>query len=156
MSITDVELEIGGMTCASCATRVERKLNRIPGVEATVNYATEKARVRTDSGVDPEALIAAVESAGYTAVVPVPLTPSGAGGEAQIPQDETAALRRRLIISAALTLPVVVLSMIPAIQFTNWQWLALTLAAPVAVWGAWPFTGPHGSMPGTARPRWTP
>ena len=139
MSITDVELEIGGMTCASCATRVERKLNRIPGVEATVNYATEKARVRTDSGVDPEALIAAVESAGYTAVVPVPLTPSGAGGEAQIPQDETAALRRRLIISAALTLPVVVLSMIPAIQFTNWQWLALTLAAPVAVWGAWPF-----------------
>lgn len=135
MSATDVELDIGGMTCASCATRIERKLNKLPGVEASVNYATEKARVRAPEGVEAQQLIATVEAAGYTAVVPAPLAPDAA------PQvsDDLAPLRQRLIISAVLTVPVVLLSMIPALQFTNWQWLTLTLAAPVAVWGAWPF-----------------
>ena len=141
MSLTDVDLEIGGMTCASCATRVERKLNRIDGVEASVNYATEKARVRVPDGVDRAALIAAVESAGYTASVPAPprSAASNAGEAPTERESEIDGLRRRLIVSAALGLPVLVLSMIPALQFTNWQWLALTLAAPVAVWGALPF-----------------
>ncbi len=133
--MTDIDLTIGGMTCASCATRIERKLNRIDGVTATVNYATEKARV-TAEGVDTTALIAAVEAAGYTATEPAPPQ----ADPAEPPVDaETAELRRRLIVSAALAIPVVVLSMIPVLQFTNWQWLALTLAAPVVVWGAWPF-----------------
>ena len=133
---TDVNLEIGGMTCASCATRIERKLNRIAGVSATVNYATEKARVQS-TGVDTAALIAAVEAAGYTAALPVPIAIEA---DVAPPVDtETTQLRRRLVISASLALPVVLLSMIPALQFTNWQWLALTLAAPVVVWGALPF-----------------
>ena len=135
-NLQDLNLEIGGMTCASCATRIERKLNRIEGVSATVNYATEKARVQS-TGVDTASLIAAVEAAGYTAALPVPI----AIEEDAAPPVERAAteLRRRLVISASLALPVVLLSMIPALQFTNWQWLALTLAAPVVVWGALPF-----------------
>ena len=133
MSTTDVQLDITGMTCASCATRIERKLNKLPGVEASVNYATEKARVRGDD-LDPSALIAVVEAAGYAATVPAPPAP-----EAAQTDPETDALRRRLLISVALAVPVAVLSMIPALQFENWQWLALTLTAPVAVWGAWPF-----------------
>jgi P-type Cu+ transporter len=133
---TDVELEIGGMTCASCATRIERKLNKMPGVEASVNYATEKARVRVPAGIDPAELIATVESAGYRAELPAPpQAPVASGGT----PDETAELRRRLIVSAALALPVLLMSMIPALQFPNWQWLALALAGPVAVWGAYPF-----------------
>ncbi|MGO4536798.1 heavy metal translocating P-type ATPase [Leifsonia sp. 2MCAF36] len=137
MSSTAVELDIGGMTCASCATRIERTLNRLDGVEATVNYATEKATVSAD-GVDTSLLIATVEAAGYTAALPVP--PDTMDETPTSPADrETAELRRRLFVSAALTVPVVVLSMVPALQFTDWQWLALTLATPVAVWGAWPF-----------------
>ncbi|WP_373457714.1 heavy metal translocating P-type ATPase [Microbacterium sp. SORGH_AS_0505] len=120
------------MTCASCATRIERKLNKLPGVEASVNYATEKARVRAE-GVETAQLIATVEAAGYAAAVPAP-EPEAAEAE-----DETTPLRQRLLISAALSLPVALMSMIPPLQFENWQWLALTLAAPVAVWGAWPF-----------------
>ena len=139
MSNVDVELEITGMTCASCATRIERKLNRLPGVEATVNYATEKARVR-GTDVDTADLISAVESAGYQAALPAPPIESPTDTETKPTEDtELVALRRRLLISAALALPVAVLSMIPALQFTYWQWLALTLTAPVAVWGAWPF-----------------
>jgi Cu+-exporting ATPase len=138
MSITDVELDIGGMTCASCANRIERKLNKVPGVEATVNYATEKARIHTSATVLPSELISVVESAGYTASLPAPAVPDRPdSGDA--PDSETAELRRRLLISAALAAPVAALSMIPVLQFTNWQWLALTLAAPVATWGAWPF-----------------
>ena len=134
-----VDLAIQGMTCASCAGRIERRLNDLEGVEATVNYATEQATV-TASGVDPATLVEAVEAVGYHAtVVPAmgsgPAIPSGAAP----PEDPTAALRHRLLVSAALSLPVVVLSMVPALQFTNWQWLALTLAAPVVVWGAAPF-----------------
>ena len=137
MTSTEVDLDIGGMTCASCATRIERKLNRIDGVTATVNYATEKARVTSD-GVDAADLIAAVEAAGYTAAEPV-ITASAADAPLPRIDSETAELRHRLVVSAALAIPVVLLSMVPALQFTNWQWLALTLAAPVVVWGAWPF-----------------
>ena len=135
-----VELAIGGMTCASCAARVEKKLNRLDGVAATVNFATERARVSVPASVSTDELIAVVERAGYTAVPPAP-QPAGpeleAGGRAT-DQDE-AALLRRLLVSAALAVPVVVLAMVPAAQFRNWQWLSLTLASPVAVWGAWPF-----------------
>jgi Cu+-exporting ATPase len=139
--VTDrtVELDITGMTCASCANRIERKLGKLPGVTATVNYATEKAQVQVaaDGTADPEALIAAVESAGYGATVPAP--PAAADADPAVEEDPTGPLRRRLVVSAVLAVPVVVLSMVPALQFPNWQWLALTLAAPVAVWGALPF-----------------
>ena len=142
MSTVDVELDITGMTCASCSTRIERKLNKLPGVEATVNYATEKARVR-GSDVDVADLIAAVESAGYQAALPAPPEQDIATGEGATPatreDGEVAALRRRLLVTTALSIPVAVLSMVPVLQFEYWQWLALTLTAPVAVWGAWPF-----------------
>ncbi len=134
----DVELDIAGMTCASCAVRIERKLNKLPGVEATVNYATEKARVRA-AGVPTADLIAAVEAAGYAAAVPPPPVDETAP-DAEPPVDgELAALRHRLLISLTLAVPVTLMSMVPLLQFPNWQWLALTLTAPIAVWGAWPF-----------------
>ncbi len=136
-----VELSIGGMTCASCAARVEKKFNKLAGVAATVNYATEKARVVFPEDLQTQALVEVVEATGYTATLPTPSTSSS--GESQTERDpreaETAALKQRLLICIALTLPVVAMSMIPALQFTNWQWLALTLASPVVVWGAWPF-----------------
>ena len=138
-----VDLQIGGMTCASCAARIEKKLNRMPGVQASVNYATEKAHVVLPEGTDVEAAIATVEATGYTATLPEPPShqdPSGAPGSTeQVEDQEVASLRRRLIISTALTVPVLVLAMISPLQFDNWQWLSLTLAAPVVVWGAWPF-----------------
>ncbi|MEO6942814.1 MAG: heavy metal translocating P-type ATPase [Terrimesophilobacter sp.] len=143
--LTDLHLDIGGMTCASCATRVERKLNKLPGVTASVNFATEKALVSIPLGTDIATLVSAVEAAGYTAVQPAPpktMTDGDSGGanEAGSRDDAaTASLKHRLIVSTILATPVVLLSMIPVIQFTNWQWLALTLAAPVAIWGAWPF-----------------
>ncbi len=174
-----VELDIGGMTCASCAARVERKLNRLDGVQATVNYATEQARVSLPESLTVDDVIATVAATGYTATPSAPLFPGeaagGVGGAAdddvltdtrsaatglvhgkaqggvnreadraaqQAPAGESrelTALRTRLIGAAALGIPVIVLSMIPAIQFTYWQWLALTLAAPVVTWAAWPF-----------------
>ncbi|WP_431925711.1 heavy metal translocating P-type ATPase [Micromonospora wenchangensis] len=133
-----IELAIGGMTCASCAARIEKKLNRLDGVEASVNYATEKATVRYPDGVTPDDLIATVEKTGYTAVVPPPPAPAGTE-PAGAPVDELAALRTRLRVSALLTLPVIVLAMVPAWQFTYWQWLSLTLAAPVVAYGGLPF-----------------
>ncbi|MFG2477277.1 heavy metal translocating P-type ATPase [Streptomyces fagopyri] len=137
---TDVELTIGGMTCASCAARVEKKLNRMDGVTATVNYATEKAKVSYPVGVQVADLIATVVKTGYTAEEPPP-PPTGApepdAGAAEDP--ELASLRERLVVSVLLALPVVLMSMVPALQFDNWQWLSLTLAAPVVVWGALPF-----------------
>ncbi len=137
---SDLQLEIGGMTCASCANRVERKLNKLPGVAASVNYATEKAQITVPSGTDIAMLLSAVESAGYTATLPAPPeAPEADGSISNTRPDEASALRQRLLVSAALALPVVVLSMVPPFQFTNWQWLALALAAPVALWGAWPF-----------------
>ncbi|GAA1827328.1 heavy metal translocating P-type ATPase [Agromyces salentinus] len=150
MSAQQVDLLVGGMTCASCAARIEKKLNRMPGVEATVNYATEKASVRLPDGVTVEEAIATVEATGYTAELPPPPPrPAPAGDETRgaephgadsgSERGEAASLRQRLIVSTVLTVPVVAMSMIPALQFTNWQWLALVLAAPVAVWGGWPF-----------------
>ncbi|NLU63677.1 copper-translocating P-type ATPase [Rhodococcus sp. HNM0563] len=132
-----VELEIGGMTCASCANRIERKLNKLDGVTATVNYATEKARVDYIGDVSPADLVATVEAAGYTAALPSP--PTAAGSDPTAEPDPTAALRQRLLVSLTLSIPVIAMAMVPALQFPNWQWLSLTLAAPVVVWGAWPF-----------------
>jgi Cu+-exporting ATPase len=134
-----VELEIGGMTCASCAARVEKKLNRMPGVAATVNYATEKAHVELPDGVSVADAIATVQATGYTAVLPAAPAPPDAEEQAEPADPQTAALRQRLLVSAALTVPVVLLSMVPALQFEFWQWAALALASPVVVWGAWPF-----------------
>ncbi|MBW4704504.1 cation-translocating P-type ATPase [Micromonospora sp. RL09-050-HVF-A] len=133
-----IELAIGGMTCASCAARIEKKLNRLDGVEASVNYATEKATVRYADGVTPDDLITTVEKTGYTAVVPPPPTPAGTEPAAG-PVDELGALRTRLRVSTVLTVPVIVLAMVPAWQFTYWQWLSLTLAAPVVAYGGLPF-----------------
>jgi len=138
-----VELSINGMTCASCAARIEKRLNKIEGVTATVNYATEKARVAYADGVLAEDLVAAVEKAGYTARLPEPARPSGPHrsdvATAAAEPDPARGLRQRLIISAVLSVPVIAMAMVPALQFTYWQWLSLTLAAPVVVWGAWPF-----------------
>ena len=132
-----VELPITGMTCASCANRIERKLNELEGVTATVNYATEKATVSYDAAsVEAEQLVGAVEAAGYRAQLPGD-GPDGSSTEGEI--DETAPLRQRLVVSALLALPTLLISMIPALQFDHWQWLALNLATPVILWGAWPF-----------------
>ncbi|MDD9371309.1 MAG: heavy metal translocating P-type ATPase, partial [Acidimicrobiales bacterium] len=149
-------LQIEGMTCTSCAARIEKRLNKLDGVTATVNYATEKATADVPVDVSPADLIAQVEAAGYAATLPADepgsATRPGAGptgdaatdaatdaagstGEA----DSTRALRERLIGSTVLAVPVVVLAMVPALQFDAWQWLSLTLAAPVVTWGAWPF-----------------
>ncbi|MFJ9374123.1 heavy metal translocating P-type ATPase [Streptomyces sp. NPDC101455] len=134
----EVELLIGGMTCASCAARVEKKLNRMDGVSATVNYATEKAKISYPAGIQVADLIATVVKTGYTAEEPAPPEPEAEAPE-DAPDPELASLRERLTVSALLAAPVVLLSMIPALQFDNWQWLALTLAAPVVVWGGLPF-----------------
>jgi Cu+-exporting ATPase len=131
------ELVIGGMTCASCAARVEKKLNRMDGVTATVNYATEKARVSYADGVTPEDLVRTVEATGYTATLPQP-EPTSAQAQAAAAPEATDPLRTRLVASAVLTVPVVLLAMVPALQFDYWQWLCLTLAAPVVTWAAWP------------------
>lgn len=136
-----VELAIGGMTCASCANRIERKLNKLDGVNATVNYATEKAKVTYAEGIETEALIDAVKSAGYSAHVPkAATTMEDQDDVAEDGQDASIrALRTRVIVSAVLTIPVIALAMVPALQFTYWQWLSLTLAAPVIVWAGLPF-----------------
>ncbi|MBJ7452693.1 MAG: cation-translocating P-type ATPase, partial [Blastococcus sp.] len=134
--LTDVELLIGGMTCASCAARVEKKLNKLDGVTATVNYSTEKAKVSVTGDVTTDDLIATVEKTGYTASLP---EPPRAEPDAEEAPDPTRALRTRLVVSALLSVPVVVLAMVSAWQFEYWQWLSLTLAAPVVVWGGLPF-----------------
>ncbi|MFJ2926541.1 heavy metal translocating P-type ATPase [Streptomyces massasporeus] len=136
-ALAEVELLIGGMTCASCAARVEKKLNRMDGVSATVNYATEKARITCPEGTEVADLIATVVKTGYTAEEPAPPREEASTAEDEDP--ELTALRGRLVVSAALAVPVILLAMIPALQFDNWQWLSLTLAAPVVVWGGLPF-----------------
>ncbi|MEU6471015.1 heavy metal translocating P-type ATPase [Streptomyces massasporeus] len=131
-----VELAIGGMTCASCAARIEKKLNRMDGVTATVNYATEKAKVSYSGDVSVGDLIATVEATGYTAQEPTP--PSREDGPSE-EADELRPLRERLITAVVLSVPVVAMAMVPALQFEYWQWLSLTLAAPVVTYAAWPF-----------------
>ncbi|WP_426503929.1 heavy metal translocating P-type ATPase [Dactylosporangium sp. McL0621] len=126
-AVHDIELSIGGMTCASCATRIERKLNRLDGVVASVNYATETASVRYPDPLTSADLVATVEKTGYTAAAVV---------ETPDPTDD---LRTRLLVTAVLAVPVILLAMVPAWQFTYWQWASLTLAAPVVVYGGWPF-----------------
>ncbi|MHA7653705.1 heavy metal translocating P-type ATPase [Mycobacterium sp. ML4] len=132
-----LELRIGGMTCASCAARIEKKLNNIDGVSASVNYATEKASVAYLGTVSVDQLVTTVRKAGYTADLPKPNAPA-TKDEAGEP-DAAASLRQRLLVSLVLTVPVVASAMVPPLQFTNWQWLSLTLAAPVVVWGGLPF-----------------
>ncbi|PSJ25751.1 copper-translocating P-type ATPase [Streptosporangium nondiastaticum] len=139
---SEVELSIGGMTCASCAARIEKKLNRMEGVTATVNFATEKAKVSYGPDTGIADLIATVEKTGYTAQEP-PKPTAPAESEEAVDEaadgGETGALRQRLLVSLVLSVPVVLMAMVPALQFDNWQWLSLTLAAPVVVWGALPF-----------------
>ena len=125
-----IDLTIGGMTCASCANRVERKLNKLDGVVATVNYATEKAHVSYPEGLETAAIVAEVEAAGYTAALPVATPPAA--------PDPVRALRDRFVVVTALAVPVIALSMVPALQFPGWEWVALVLAAPAVLWGAWP------------------
>src|SRR5436305_1201755 len=150
--MTNIDLAIRGMTCASCANRIERKLNKLDGVTATVNYATERASVQFPETLSPQDLVAVVEAAGFSATVPVSRVSvkstaddevAGAGvGSADFAESdsaesdsagdgEAASLLQRVTISAALTLPVLLMAMIPALQLRNWQWLSLTLAAPV-------------------------
>ncbi|MFE1555452.1 heavy metal translocating P-type ATPase [Streptomyces sp. NPDC058734] len=135
-----VELAIGGMTCASCAARIEKKLNRMDGVEATVNYATEKAKVTFDADISVADLIATVEATGYTAQEPRPPHTGGVGPEGEQPEhDELAPLRQRLVTAVSLAVPVIAMAMAPALQIDYWQWLSLTLTAPVVTYAAWPF-----------------
>ncbi|MEO7744616.1 MAG: heavy metal translocating P-type ATPase, partial [Actinomycetota bacterium] len=136
-STSRLDLVIGGMTCASCAARIEKKLNKVPGVVASVNYATERASVEHPASVTTDQLVAVVEATGYTAAVPAP--PTADEGPEPVADDATAELRHRLLVCVALTVPVVLLAMVPALQLTSWQWLSLTLASPVVLWGAWPF-----------------
>ncbi|QIV79704.1 heavy metal translocating P-type ATPase [Mycolicibacterium frederiksbergense] len=139
VSATSIELKIGGMTCASCANRIERRLNKIDGVTASVNYATEKAAVAVPDGYDPTQLITAVEATGYTATLAGSTVETTDDTSAIADDPELLALRHRLIAATALSVPVIAMAMIPALQFTYWQWASLTLAAPVVLWAAWPF-----------------
>ncbi|MBO2449364.1 copper-translocating P-type ATPase [Actinomadura barringtoniae] len=139
---SQIELAIGGMTCASCAARIEKKLNKIEGVTATVNYATEKAKVEFPEGVSPEELIASVEKAGYTAELPPPPRSTSTGDSEVGDRDEDdglTPLRQRLTTAVVLAIPVIAMAMVPRLQFDNWQWLSLTLAAPVVTYAGWPF-----------------
>src|SRR5438445_5378259 len=135
----EVELVIGGMTCASCPPRIERKLAKLAGVSATVNFATERAKVIYPPEVSTDDLVRAVKDTGYTAA-PAPQVVAEPGTEPASEEDTgLRGLRDRMRVSVALAVPVILLAMVPPLQFTNWQWLSLTLAAPVVVWGSWPF-----------------
>ncbi len=135
-----VDLDIDGMTCASCAARIERRLNKLDGVNATVNYATERATISHDGTHPIEELVAEVEAAGYRAHPPrTAASADSVPSPAEERDGDAASLRQRLLVSIVLTVPVVAMAMVPALQFDNWQWASLTLAAPVVVWGAWPF-----------------
>lgn len=135
-----IDLDIGGMTCASCAARIEKKLNKIEGVTASVNFATEKAHITAEApDVTPESLIAVVTKTGYTATLPQPDSTKSA---ADVDENDDKAVRRlrwRLTVSAVLSVPVIAMAMVPALQFDYWQWISLVLATPVVAWGGWPF-----------------
>jgi Cu+-exporting ATPase len=142
LQMSNLEIAISGMTCSSCANRIEKRLNKLDGVTASVNYATEKAKVFFGAGIEPQELLAEVEKAGYGATLPKKEedSASGSGQDAQAEPDlELKTLRQRVIGSTVLSVPVIALAMIPALQFTYWQWASLALAAPVIVWAAWPF-----------------
>ncbi|TXJ04217.1 MAG: cadmium-translocating P-type ATPase [Aeromicrobium sp.] len=128
---TEVRLDVGGMTCTACANRIEKKLNKIDGVEATVNFATARAMISAPAGIDPSVLVETVEKTGYTAAV------HDAGSNQEF--DPAASLLKRLIVATALTIPVMAVSMIPALQFDYWAWLALAFTTPVVTWAAYPF-----------------
>ena len=128
---TIVKLDVQGMTCTSCAARIEKKLNRMEGVSATVNYATEKATVQVSDSVEPAALIATIEQAGYGATLPAETVDEH--------QRELDALHRRLLVTIAMSVPVIAMSMVPVLQFPGWQWLSLLLSVAVVGWGGWPF-----------------
>ncbi|WP_283134079.1 heavy metal translocating P-type ATPase [Rhizohabitans arisaemae] len=135
-----IELAVKGMTCASCASRIERRLNKLDGVTATVNYATEKAKVTFADTYSPEDLVAEVEKAGYSAELPRAAAPEAASESEDSGEDRAlSALRTRLLVNIVLSVPVIAFAMIPPLQFTYWQWASLVLAAPVIVWGALPF-----------------
>jgi len=135
----EVQLDITGMTCASCAMRIEKRLNKLDGVSATVNYATEKAKVTVTGDVTTADLVSAVEAVGYSAALPRTATNAQATDMESTELDASAPLRQRLLVSTLLSVPVILMAMIPSLQFDGWQWLSLTLAAPVVTWGAWPF-----------------
>lgn len=135
---TETELTIEGMTCASCAYKIESNLNKIEGVTATVNYVTKKAKVDCTPEVTPDQLVAAVEAAGYSAAMPMEHAEHSEHDHMHRAGDE-ASLKRRTLITTVLAVPVVLLSMIPALQFDYWQWVVLALATPIVTWGAWPF-----------------
>jgi P-type Cu+ transporter len=137
--LRSLEFPVSGMTCSSCAARVEKKLNRLDGVTATVNFATETALVSFPAALAPRDIVAAVEQAGYAASLPAPGRDGPEARGRQAEPGEAGALRQRLLISMVLAVPVVALAMVPAAQFRGWQWVSLSLATPVAVWGAWPF-----------------
>ena len=125
-----IELDVQGMTCASCAARIEKKLNKLDGVQASVNYATEKAHVVVPAQLGADDLILTVQAAGYDAALPTPEAP---------PRDRAAEIKRRLLVSAVLAIPVIAMAMVPPLQFPGWQWVSLLLATPVVTWAAWPF-----------------
>jgi P-type Cu+ transporter len=131
VKVQTIELDVQGMTCASCAARIEKKLNRLEGVNATVNFATEKATVHVGSGTTAQALIETIEKTGYQATLPAQ--------SLRDPDLELRQLRRRLLITAALSLPVIMIAMVPTWQFPWWQWLSFVLTGVVVIWGAWPF-----------------
>ena len=154
---TTIDLEIGGMTCASCANRIERKLSKLDGVQAEVNYATETAHVSAPSTMDPADLVAQVEATGLLRHCPRRrrrTTTASTAAPRRRPTRELTALRHRLIGAVVLSVPVIILAMVPSWQFTYWQWASLTLAAPVVIW-AGRSTVPRGSTCATARPPWT-
>ncbi len=139
---TTVSLDIGGMTCASCAARITKRLNKLDGVDASVNYATEQATVTLPESVTVDDVVAQVEAIGYTAKLPTAPQPADddpSDDEGDAADPELLALRNRLIVAATLGIPVLLISMINTFQFTNWQWLMFTLASPVVLWAAYPF-----------------
>jgi Cu+-exporting ATPase len=137
---TTVTLHIGGMTCASCAARITKRLNKLDGVDASVNYATEQATVTLPEGLTVDEVVAQVEAIGYTANVPAAAQPDTVDDDgAREPDPELTALRDRLVVAAVLGIPVLLVSMINTLQFTNWQWLTFTMASPVVLWAAYPF-----------------
>ena len=131
-----IDLTVTGMTCTSCSARVERRLNKMPGVHASVNYATATAHVEHDPTVSVDELVYAIEATGYRAIAP---TESHGEVVDEIERTEERSIRLRLFVSAVLAVPVLLLSMVPPLQFPYWQWVAFALATPVVWWGAWPF-----------------